>query len=438
MATTATKAPANKVTASQKAKAATTSKSKTSKATPATEDAAPEAPKADEKVVLSFRIDKQEISSEALNALEELPEATPANRVNREAIRGDKNVGRPDGYTLDPLLIQVAPGTNPRVKYSKDDESWDEFKMSIAPGVRMPVQVYALKNDAGEVKYHLAQGFRRLKAVHELLAANPDMITLKKIPVEFVQYDRERILAEHVTLNNALPLEDIELVRIMEQFQTWGYTVKETSGILFMPEPKVRRLLEFSKKASKKLRDLVEAGKVSMTSAIEFVRKTTDTVKQTQILNKAEESQAAAEAEAAPVAPEAALPPAAEAPKAKSKGKAPEATTAEATTAEVAVTPAPTTQAPPAPQAAPAAEAPKAPAKPANKPGLLVNHIEGMKKINTDKSLDKLLDYLTREQQQSPDEIDLAKVDFFKEVVKMVRADATELQILRALFQVNK
>jgi hypothetical protein len=397
----------------------------------------------------TFTFEKQEISAGELTKMAELGEATPEHNVTKTSLRTASDVRRDDAFWIDPKLIVVNEGENPRVRYSRNEEEWEDFKATIAHhGVRQAIQVY-VKRGEGEDKntltYHLAQGFRRMRAVRELLAEDPNHPNLKQVPFEKVEYNREKILADHLSLNNGLGLTDMEKTRIVEQMRNWGYKTEDIMVATGLKADKIKQLTEFARKASKKLRQLVENGDISMTKALAFARKNTDQVKQTQKLNAATETLAEIAAEAAAPAEVAAPEVATAAEPAlrvnrEPEGEQPTNEAPEGTPVAEATSEAPTAAEgtpevkPEAPAPAPAAATPPKAAPAAKKAPRLDQVLEDIKTVNVERQADKLMSFIGREQEQHPEEIDVEKVNFFKNVMKMIREGKTETDIMRKLF----
>ena len=187
---------------------------------------------------------------------------------------------RTDLFKINPKDLIIKTETNPREDYGTKEE-WEEFKNSIkAEGVKSPV--YITKTDEG---YVLTHGFRRLRAVLELINEGVD---IKEVPFLKVKNNAEQILLDHMTLNSGKPLTDLEKGETLLQLKKYGYTAKELSAKSGMSYIKVTTLLKFVEDATKETKELVKQGKASMTAVVEIVRKAKgDTTKQKEILEKA-------------------------------------------------------------------------------------------------------------------------------------------------------
>lgn len=223
---------------------------------------------------------------------EEKEELTP---VGKTEFRGLSIVAKNDqGYRMDPRNIIVDEKTNPRTDYGTDEE-WAQHVGSIRKfGVRQAIQVYARKDKEGSIQVHLAQGFRRMRAVLQIIAESPN--ALQQVPVEWVDGNKEAMLIEHVTLNGGKPLRDIEMVDIIAKLKNWGYSPERIAEELSLKETKVAYLLNFGKAASEKLKNAVLLNKVGMTAAVQLVKRHKDTEVQNKKLQTVLEKLAEAEA----------------------------------------------------------------------------------------------------------------------------------------------
>lgn len=197
-------------------------------------------------------------------------------------------VSRQDAFSIDPRIIIVDEETNPRKDYG-DDEEWQEHVDSIrSEGVREAVQVYARDDKSGIRTFYLAQGFRRMRAVMQIIAENPEAI--KTVPVTITEGNRERTLLDHLTLNTGKKFTEYENSLVVKQLVAWGYDAKDIAGMTKFSEVKVRRFIDLHSGASQMVINAIENKQLSVTTGLELVKNTPDTVEQNKKLSKAKES----------------------------------------------------------------------------------------------------------------------------------------------------
>lgn len=208
-------------------------------------------------------------------------------------------VNRQDAFSVDPRLIVVNEETNPRKDYG-DDEEWQEHVDSIrAEGVREAIQVYVRDDKSGNRVFHLAQGFRRMRAVMQIIAENPEAI--KMVPITITEGNRERTLLDHLTLNTGKKFTEYENSLVVKQLMAWGYDAKDIANMTKFSEIKVRRFVDLHNGASQMVINAIEGKQLSVTAGLELVKNTPDTVEQNKKLVKAKES-AQSKVKTAPVA----------------------------------------------------------------------------------------------------------------------------------------
>jgi ParB-like chromosome segregation protein Spo0J len=176
---------------------------------------------------------------------------------------------RNDAYSVAPLSINVDHSKNPRQDYGDQDGSEDfgELKESIKiHGLLQPVSIYI---DQTTGLLHLAHGFRRMKAVLELVAEG---VNIEKIKVFEVPNNEETILLQHFVLNTGKPFKDLELADMLNQLTVMGEENKaEISRQTGIKYEKVVRLIDFARKSSTKIKKAVQAKELSLTTAISLV-----------------------------------------------------------------------------------------------------------------------------------------------------------------------
>lgn len=199
-------------------------------------------------------------------------------------LRGAVGVKRTDIYTMNPMDIKVKWADNPRYDYGTEEE-WAELKNSIRnEGVKNPVQIY-LDKKTNEV--YLAQGYRRMKAVLELV--NEGLTDLKAIKVQLIEFNEETILQNHYTQNNTgKPLNDIEMGELLLKVKKLsGQSLEEIASRFGMTYQKVNKLINFVTQASSMNKKLVAQKKLSLNSAIAVTKQAHGIREQNEILKNA-------------------------------------------------------------------------------------------------------------------------------------------------------
>ena len=332
-------------------------------------------------------------------------------------------VNRQDAFTLDPRIIVVDEATNPRKDYGSEEE-WQEHVDSIrSMGVREAVQVYVREDKTGKRVFHLAQGFRRMRAAMQIIAETPDAI--QTVPVTITDGNRERMLLDHLVLNGSKELSEIEKAGIIAQLAAWSYEVKDIAEMTKYTEAKVRRYIDLINGASKQVMKAIENKTMSISTAIELVKSTPDTLEQNKKLEKA--------TEVAQNKAKAAVPQSAAAPKSAA--------------APVAASPIPDLEGDVADEEVDAAKlkAPTAPA-PAPAPAPLApirikaaDFEDSAAAKKTTSSLEfkvsSLMNIVDKESMQFPDDIDMVFVDRVKEMFKMLNKGASNHDIMQSCFR---
>lgn len=178
-------------------------------------------------------------------------------------LKNSKIATRKDAYSIDPRKINVNHEDNPRNDYG-DEEEFGEFKESIRIyGLLQPVAVYI---DPNEGTAHLAHGFRRMKAILELIEEG---VNFESIPVIQVENNEETVLIQHFVMNTGKKLSDLELgdtllkLSILMGEENYAEISRRT-GINAL---KVSELIKFAKKASSKLKLMVREKKLTLKNA---------------------------------------------------------------------------------------------------------------------------------------------------------------------------
>lgn len=210
--------------------------------------------------------------------------------------RNQENVDRRDGFRIDPRLIIIDVTKNPRTWY--DPIKFAENKESIRlHGVRTPVQIRARKDDEGNIKYYLAQGYNRMRAVMEIIAETPD--ALQRIPADLVEGTEESMLMDHVILNRGAELRPIDVAVVAKQYSIWGWTPEKFAAKATIDLDTIKRYLQFSLNASDQVIEATQQERITFHAAETLVKKHKNQDVQNRKLAEIFAKQAAAEGEAA-------------------------------------------------------------------------------------------------------------------------------------------
>lgn len=190
---------------------------------------------------------------------------------------------RTDSFLMNPQDIEIVWSENPREYYG--DSEFTDLKEGIrsAGEVIFPVMVKPNTSNDG---WKLAHGFRRLKAVLELMNEGFVIEQVKVIPV----HNDEDVLINHIILNNTTKaLTDIELSGTLRQLQklTQIDNLQELSRRTGLNYNKVRLLLGFAEVAGTVLRDAVRKDEISFSAAAEIAQNSNGIDEQMQILDAA-------------------------------------------------------------------------------------------------------------------------------------------------------
>lgn len=199
------------------------------------------------------------------------------------SVSNSTQVTRSDSHRIKVLDIVVDWSSNPREDYG--DEDFQILKESIKEnGVKMPLTVYVDKSTGHT---HLAHGFRRMRALTELIAEG--VTGLDIVNIVPTAHNEESILMDHLILNNGKPLSDVETSRTLWQLkQRMGpNSMKEISRRVGMPYQKIVDYISYYENGTSLSKELVSTKKMSMTTAMAVAKQTSGNDKQNKVLTKA-------------------------------------------------------------------------------------------------------------------------------------------------------
>lgn len=189
---------------------------------------------------------------------------------------------RTDSFRVNPTEIIVDWSSNPREDYGGDD--FQELKNSIEKeGVIMPLMVYI---DKDTNKLHLAHGFRRMKAILELIDEGKE---IEVVPIKQIENNIEKILEYHLTLNNGKPLSDIEIAVTLKQlFKYVGEDYNLVAKKANMSYQKVYNLINYIESSSTLSQEMVRKQTLSLANAMAIANQAKNIDQQNEILKNAE------------------------------------------------------------------------------------------------------------------------------------------------------
>lgn len=170
-------------------------------------------------------------------------------------------------YTLEVAELEVNFAENVRTgNTAYEGETFEELKNSIKEeGLKLPIGVQLNKTTG---KYKVVHGFRRTKAIRDLVNEG---VEIKTVLVQNVSGTEEQILIDHITKNSGLPLTSLELSKIFSKLKKYGYSIEEIAKRTGNKYHKVQQLLAFDEKASFKTKEAVANGELTFTAANVFV-----------------------------------------------------------------------------------------------------------------------------------------------------------------------
>jgi ParB/RepB/Spo0J family partition protein len=178
------------------------------------------------------------------------------------AIKMDGIVGRGDQYRVDPRIIVVQDGWNPRTDFSGQDE----LKLSIIEnGVRQPLRVKKQDN-----RIILIDGERRLRATLQAIAEGH---AIESVPAIFERNGVNDIEAMFTALitNEGKPLDPVEEATAFYRLQNWGVSVGDIARRMGKSESHVRNRLALVD-AAPELKAAIQAKQVGTVDAVKIVK----------------------------------------------------------------------------------------------------------------------------------------------------------------------
>lgn len=184
------------------------------------------------------------------------------------ALRGNPAlVGRSDLFRVDPRLIVVREGWNPRTVFEIED-----LKNSIREhGVLTPLRVRL----NGEV-VELVDGERRLRATLALIEEGAPVASVPAL-MEKAGSDADLLVTALIT-NQGEQLSAVDEAHALQRFINWGWDVKKIVAQIGKSQSHVYGRLKLLE-GSQEVQDALQSGEVTVTEALEVVREETQTPK---------------------------------------------------------------------------------------------------------------------------------------------------------------
>jgi ParB-like chromosome segregation protein Spo0J len=180
----------------------------------------------------------------------------------------DLGIGRRDCIMINPKLIRVEEGHNPRnYRLPENRAHLDELKKSIeAIGIQVPLLV---RWENGEKIPILVDGECRLQAALELIKEGFEILS---VPVMQAQGDNEPdrlVLA--LTANTGKPLSKWEIGSAFKRFIAWGWDADKIAAKMGYPTRYVNECIELSD-ATEQVKQLLSEEAVTPSLALKHIR----------------------------------------------------------------------------------------------------------------------------------------------------------------------
>jgi len=197
-------------------------------------------------------------------------------------------VNRQGQKMINPLEIVVNwksghNGRNPRVNFGSH-EKWEAWQKDIATnGFAEPVLIYKDKEDG---RFYLRHGYRRMKAMLEVLAMNNPEYNWELVPVMVVEKDEVAELRDHFTLNTSEPLNEIEMADGLRRYMklTGQKMIRPVARQLGIEYVKAINLYKFIKKASSEVIKAVNEGVITFSGAKTILKRAKTPAEQSEMI----------------------------------------------------------------------------------------------------------------------------------------------------------
>lgn len=189
---------------------------------------------------------------------------------------------RKDKYMIDPRLIEVEEGFNPRT-LPYPGEKFQELKASIAE-VGLQESLTVRDNPKKKGWFLLTDGENRLRAVKELIAEGHE---IERVSCEKKRQNREMATISALIHGNGVPLTKYDRGLAYQRLLNWGVDIKEIQKKTGINNVNVIydciRLAE----APAKIRKAMENNDITQTAVLKIMRAEKDEDKQIEIVQNA-------------------------------------------------------------------------------------------------------------------------------------------------------
>ncbi len=183
-------------------------------------------------------------------------------------------------------------GANPRKDYGSP-AVWKAWQKNIAAeGIKDPIFIYK----EADGRYHLSHGFRRMKAMLEILALNNPNFDYQLVPVVVTKKDEVAFLKNHFTLNTSLSMNEIEMAQGIRNYMKLTRTkniqlVARELGIEYV---KATQLNKFINSAHRNVAKAVSDGVITFSRAKTIVKVAKSLGEQADLIEEGRKAAAAA------------------------------------------------------------------------------------------------------------------------------------------------
>ncbi len=181
----------------------------------------------------------------------------------------DLKTGVRDLIMLDPRIIKIEPGHNPRdYSLSENREHLDELKASIREnGTMMPL---AVRWEASSKEAILVDGECRLRANLELISEGVEILSVPTFQVSATDEAQRLLLA--LTANTGKPLSKWEVGSAFKKFVAYGWEPAQIASKIGYSVRYVNEALELSD-APQEVKSLLSQQAVTPSLALAHIRK---------------------------------------------------------------------------------------------------------------------------------------------------------------------
>lgn len=181
------------------------------------------------------------------------------------AIKHEALVGRSDSYRVNPAMIKIEDGWNPRKEFGTPED--EELKNSIIEnGVLVPIRIK--KNDEGG--FSLIDGERRLRAT---LKAIEEGNLIESIPalVERAKMNQVEAMFMALLTNTGKKLNPVEEAEAFTRLKNWGVKVEDIAKRMGVSVPHVYNRIQLAD-LSPKAKEALNNKEIGVVQALDIVK----------------------------------------------------------------------------------------------------------------------------------------------------------------------